>query len=445
MNFEQPETKYAKSAGINIAYQVVGEGPIDLIFVPGWVSNIEYSWEYPAYAKFYNRLASFSRLILFDKRGTGLSDRVAETELPTLEQRMDDVRAVLDAVGSERAVVFGFSEGGNLSVLFAATYPRRTIALVTFGIFASRIWSEDYPWAPKIEHRKKWIESLEEKWGGAVDIQKIAPSAAHDKRFRDWWATYLRRSVSPKAVVALAKMNSQMDIRDILSTVRVPTLILHRSGDEEVNIEEGYYIRDRIADSKFVELQGNDHFPIVGDSDSIIDEVEEFVTGIRPVKGHDRILATVMFTDIVGSTEMIEEMGDKKWKELLHEHRQLIRNNLIEYRGNEIETIGDGFMATFDGPARAIHCSSSILKSMEQIEINLRVGIHTGECEILDDGIAGIAVHVAARVVSTSSAGEVVVSRTVKDLVAGSGIEFEDRGFHSLKGLDERWQLYTVK
>ena len=416
-----------------------------MIFVPGWVSHIEYSWEHPAYAKFYNRLASFSRLILFDKRGTGLSDRVVGTELPTLEQRMDDVRAVLDKVSSKRAVVFGFSEGGNMSVLFAATYPERTVALIIFGIFASRIWSEDYPWAPTIEQRKKWIDSLEEKWGGPVDIETIAPSAAQDERFRNWWATYLRRSVSPKAVVALGKMNSQMDIRKILSTVRVPTLILHRSGDKEVNIEEGYYIRDRILGAKFVELQGDDHFPIVGDTDSIIDEVEEFVTGIRPVKVHDRILATVVFTDIVGSTEMIEEMGDKKWKDLLQDHRQLIRESLKEYRGNEIETIGDGFMATFDGPARAINCANSILKSMEQIGIKLRIGIHTGECEILEDGIAGIAVHVAARVASKSKAGEVVVSRTVKDLVAGSGIEFEDRGYHSLKGFDERWQLYTVK
>lgn len=445
MQIEQPETKYAKSGDLNIAYQVVGDGPVDLIFVPGWVSNIEYSWEHPSYAKFYNRLASFSRLILFDKRGTGLSDRVADSELPTLEQRMDDVRAVLDTVNSERAVVFGFSEGGNMSVLFAATYPERTIALITFGIFACRIWSEDYPWAPKLEQRKEWLDSLEEKWGGPVDIETLAPSAAHDKRFRDWWATYLRRSASPKAVVAIGKMNSHIDIRNILSTVRVPTLILHRSGDKEVNIEEGYYIRDRIPGAKFIELDGEDHFPIVGDFDSILNEVEEFITGVRPTKEPDRVLATVVFTDIVGSTDLIEEMGDRKWKNLLEDHRLLIRERLREYRGNEIETIGDGFLATFDGPARAIKCSSAIIESMKEIGIELRVGVHTGECEILGDGIAGIAVHIAARVASKSNASEVVVSRTVKDLVAGSGIQFEDRGYHALKGIDERWHLFTVK
>lgn len=445
MQIEQPETKYAKSGDLNIAYQVVGDGPIDLVFVPGWVSNIEYSWEHPSYAKFYNRLASFSRLILFDKRGTGLSDRVADSELPTLEQRMDDVRAVLDKVDSERSVVFGFSEGGNMSVLFAATYPERTIALITFGIFASRIWSEDYPWAPKLEERKKWLDSLEEKWGGPVDIETLAPSAAHDKRFRDWWATYLRRSVSPKAAVAIGNMNSSIDIRNILSTVRVPTLILHRSGDKEANIEEGYYIRDRIPGAKFIELEGEDHFPIVGDFDSILNEVEEFITGVRPTQDPDRILATVVFTDIVGSTDLIEELGDRKWKNLLEDHRLLIRKRLREFRGNEIETIGDGFLATFDGPARAIKCASAIIESMEELGIELRVGVHTGECEILEDGIAGIAVHIAARVASKSNAGELVVSRTVKDLVAGSGIKFEDRGYHSLKGIDEKWHLFTVR
>ena len=440
-----PETKYAKSGNVYIAYQVVGQGPFDLVFVPGWVSHMEYSWEEPSFARFLQRLASFSRLILFDKRGTGLSDRVTETELPTLEQRMDDVRAVMDAASSERAALFGVSEGGNLSVLFAATYPERTIALIMIGIFAKRIWSPDYPWAPTPEERQKWLDTLEQHWGGPVEIETLAPSAAHDERFRKWWATYLRLSASPKAAVALGRMNTQIDIRHVLPTICVPALVLHRRGDLDSNVEEGRYIAARISGAKFVELPGRDHLPFVGDVDLILDEVEEFLTGVRRGPEPDRVLSTVMFTDIVASTQRAAELGDRRWRELLESHRVVVRRELARFRGREVETVGDGFLVTFDGPARAIQCACGISDAVRQLGLAIRVGLHTGECELKGDSLGGIALHIGARVAANAGPNEVLVSSTVKDLVAGSGICFEDAGIHVLKGVPGEWRLFVVK
>ena len=441
---DRPETRYVKSADFNIAYQVAGEGPFDLIYVPGWISNIEENWEVPEYAHFLRRLASFSRLILFDKRGTGLSDRVSNERLPTLEQRMDDVHAVLEAAGSERAVVFGASEGGNMSVLFAATYPERVRALVLAGAYAKRLWSPDYPWAPTQEQRERENELLEREWAGEMDVASLAPSAVDDPALSRRIATYFRRGASPGAAVTLNRMNTEIDTRAVLPTITVPTLVLQRSGDRDVKLKEGRWIAQQIPGAKYVELSGDDHLVWVGDSDALLDEVEEFLTGVRRGPEPDRVLATVLFTDIVGATERAAKLGDQRWRELLEEHHRSIREELERFRGREIDTAGDGFLATFDGPARAIRCACVIRDAMRSLGIEIRAGLHTGECELVGEKIAGIAVHTGARVAGLAGPGEVLVSNTVKDLVAGSGIELVDRGEHQLKGVPGIWRLYTA-
>jgi pimeloyl-ACP methyl ester carboxylesterase len=441
---DRPETRYTKSGDVNIAYQVVGEGPFDLIWVPGWISNVEESWEVPEYAHFLQRLSSFSRLILFDKRGTGLSDRVSNELLPTLEQRMDDVRAVLDATGSERAAVFGASEGGNLSVLFAATYPERVRAVVLVGIYAKRIWSPDYPWAPTAEERERENELLEREWAGEMDVSELAPRATDDPALMRRIATFFRRSASPGAAVALNRMNTNIDTRAVLPTISVPTLVLHRTGDLNVKAEEGRWIADQIPGARYVELPGDDHLAWVGDTDGLLDEVEEFLTGVRRAPSPDRVLATVLFTDIVGSTEHLTQVGDQRWREMLDEHHRLVRRELERYRGREIDTAGDGFLSTFDGPARAIRCARAISDSVGTLDLQVRAGLHTGECELVGNRIAGIAVHTGARIVALARPGEILVSSTVKDLVAGSGIEFVEHGEHELKGVPGRWQLYAA-
>jgi class 3 adenylate cyclase len=439
-----PTTKYARSGDVNIAYQVVGEGPFDLVYVPGWVTNLEYGWESPLVTRYYERLASFSRLILFDKRGTGLSDRVPISELPTLEQRMDDVRAVMDAVGSERAALMGHSEGGNMCVLFAATYPERTIALVTFGIYVKRIPSPDYPWAPTPEAREKWLRQLEEEWGGVVDLDVLAPGLVDDPAFRRWWSMYLRLSASPSAAVALGRMNTQIDVTPILPSVRVPTLVMHRTGDRDIRIEEARYIAQHVPGARLVELPGDDHLPWTPDMDLALDEVERFLTGSIRLPEPDRVLATVLFTDIVDSTARAAALGDRGWRQTLQTHREAVRRELERFRGREVRTTGDGFLATFDGPARAIQCALAIRDAASRSGLEVRAGLHTGECETMPDDIGGIAVHIASRVVTEANPGEVLVSRTVKDLVAGSGIAFEDRGTRSLKGLDADWELFAA-
>jgi pimeloyl-ACP methyl ester carboxylesterase len=441
----QPETKYAKSGDVNIAYQTVGDGPFDLVFVMGWVSHLEYFWDEPSFARFLDRLASFSRLILFDKRGTGLSDRVPDHELPTIEQRMDDVRAVMDAAGSDRAALFGVSEGGPMCAVFAATYPKRTSALVMYGTYAKRIWDPDYPWAPTPEQRQQWYDLLEQGWGGVTDVATLAPSVAQDDRFRQWWATYLRRSASPGAALALAHMNTQIDIRAVLPVIGVPTLVIHRTGDLNIDVGGARWMAGQIPGAKYVELPGADHLPFVGNQDAILDEVEQFLTGSRGAAERDRVLATVMFTDIVSSTKRAHEVGDRAWRELLEQHHALVRRALERFRGREIDIAGDGFLAAFDGPARAIRCACAVRDAVLQLGLEIRAGLHTGECEVLGDKLAGIAVHTGARVAAMAAAGEVLVSSTVKDLVAGSGLEFADRGTHELKGIPGDWRLFAVQ
>jgi len=440
----QPTTRYARSGSVNIAYQVIGEGTRDLVYVSGWVSHLEAGWDEPLLARFRRRLASFSRLILFDKRGTGMSDRVPDANLPTLEQRMDDVRAVMDAAGSERAALFGHSEGASMAILFAATYPARTTALVTFGAFACRIRNPEYPWAPTREDRQRLHETVENDWGGEVDMSDLAPSMAHDEGFRRRLSTYLRLSASPGAAAALSRMNAEIDVRDVLPAIRVPTLILHRTGDLDANVEEGRYIAARIPGAKFLELPGPDHLPWVGDQAEVVDEIEEFLTGIRPAPEPDRVLATVLFTDIVGSTERAASLGDNAWRDKLEQHHASVRRELAHFRGQEITTTGDGFLATFDGPARAVRCAVAIRDRLRESGLEVRAGVHTGECERMGDNIGGLAVHIGSRVAALAGAGEILASSTVKDLVSGSGIVFEDRGAQPLKGIPGEWRVFRV-
>ena len=441
-----PTTRYARSGEVNIAYQIAGKGPIDLVYVPGWVSNIETAWEDPHVSRFLERLASFSRLILFDKRGTGLSDRVSISELPTLEQRMDDVRAVMDAAGSERAALFGASEGGVMCALFGATYPDRTAALVLYGSYAKGTATDDYPQGLAYQEAlDEFIEALAELWDDAGGLLNIwAPSASDDPVARAAFGRYLRTGASPSAVVALTRMNAAVDIRHVLSVIAVPTLVIHRTEDMIVTVEAGRDLQAKIPSAQYVELPGADHLWFHGDADAILGEVEEFLTGSRSAEISDRVLATVMFTDIVDSTRTAAALGDRRWRDLLGRHDALMRRELERHRGREVKTIGDGFLATFDGPARAIRCACSARDAIRGLGIDVRAGLHTGECELIGDDVGGIAVNIGARVGSVARPGEVLVSRTVTDLVAGSGIEFTDRGVHALKGVPGEWQLFAV-
>jgi class 3 adenylate cyclase len=442
-----PETKYAKSGDVHIAYQTIGRGRIDLLHVSPWVFPIEVLWEEPSVARFFQRLASFSRLILFDKRGTGLSDRVIDADLPTLEQRMDDVRAVMDAVGSEQAALYGASEGGPMSALFAATYPERTAALIMWGSFAKWVWSSDYPWAKTLEERQSWVEAMIKGWGTpeSVDLSQRAPSVGQDEGYKRWWARLQRVGASPGAMRALARMNRDIDIRHALGTIRVPTLLLHRTGDQTVEIDHSRYMVAHIPGAKLVELAGSDHHPWLGEAESVLTAVEEFLTGMRRSPEPDRVLATVMFTDIVGSTERAAMLGDRRWHDLRDRHHALIRRELTRFHGREVETAGDSFLATFDGPARAIRCACAVSDAVKELGIEIRAGLHTGECELMDEKMGGIAVHIGARVATMAGPSEVLVSGTVKDLVAGSGIQFSDRGTHTLKGVPGEWRTFAVE
>ena len=443
---------YARSGDVNIAYQVIGEAPIDLVFVMGWVSHLEYFWREPSFARFLLRLASFARLILFDKRGTGLSDRVPLNELPTLEQRMDDVRAVMDAVGSERAALCGVSEGGPMCSLFAATYPEKTLALVMIGTYAKRIRDDDYPWAPTTEQRQHFFEEMREQWGGPVGLEERAPSVAGDPKFREWWATYLRMGASPGAALALTQMNADIDVRQVLPSVHVPTLVIHRTGDQCLKVEEGRYVAERIPSAKYVELPGQDHLPFVGDQDAILDEVEEFLTGVRQTLERDTVLATVLFTRIIDSKEHAKRLGDERWYALLNRLHVQVRKEIEWFRGRQIDMVGDRPLAIFDGPARAIRCACAITESASRLGVMMRAGLHTGECEMVglpgevSSGVkvGGIAPLVGAQVANRAAAREVLVSSTVKDLVAGSGIEFADKGVHTLTDVPGDWRLFAV-
>jgi pimeloyl-ACP methyl ester carboxylesterase/class 3 adenylate cyclase len=439
----RPETRYAKSGDVHIAYQIVGEGPRDLVLVPGWASHVECFWEEPGFARFLGRLATFSRLIIFDKRGTGLSDRVPG--IPTLEERMDDVRTVMDAAGSERAVLCGISEGGPMSALFAATYPERTASLVLYGAQAKFTPDQSYPWGWTLEQLDAFVATVTASWGQADSptLALLAPSVADDLALRHWWARYERQSASPGAFAALFRMNAEIDVRPVLPTIRAPTLVLHREGDRCVTVDHGRYLAEHIPGAKYVELPGIDHLVIVG-FDPILDEIEEFVTGVRPGPTWDRALATVLFTDIVGATEQTARLGDQRWRDLLDRHHALIRTELAFFRGREVKTLGDGFLATFDGPARAIRCACAIRDGLRPLGIEIRAGLHTGECELMGDDVGGIAVHIGARVAARAAPGEVLVSSTVKDLVAGSGLHFVDRGVHKLHGVPEEWRLFEL-
>jgi pimeloyl-ACP methyl ester carboxylesterase/class 3 adenylate cyclase len=424
---------------VNIAYQVTGDGPFDLVLVPGFFSHLEIDWEHPEHARFLERLGSFARLVRFDKRGTGLSDR--GVGLPDLEARMDDVRAVMDAVGSEQAALFGYSEGGPMCVLFAATYPERTRALVVYGTYAKRSDpNDDYPWAPTRDDRIATAEELERTWGEDFDIRTMIPDA--DPAMTAWFQRRGRASLSPAGARDLILMNSKADVRDVLPAVQCPTLVLHRSGDLDTRVEEGRYIAERIPDARFVELPGDVHVPWV-DMSPILDEIEEFLTGSRPVTPGRRVLATVLFTDIVASTDRLSEMGDPAWATLLEQHNAAVRRELAVYEGEEISTRGDGFLALFDGPGRAIRCATAVRASLRGLGLEVRAGIHTGEVERADE-LTGIAVHLAARVLGEAGAGEVLVTQTTRDLVEGSGLAFEDRGERELKGIEGRRRLYAV-
>ncbi|MBE3066738.1 MAG: adenylate/guanylate cyclase domain-containing protein [Chloroflexi bacterium] len=438
-----PETKFAQSGDASIAYQVLGQGPLDLVFVPGFVSHVEYAWEDPAYARFLERLASFSRLILFDKRGTGLSDRI--TGIPTLEQRMDDVRAVMDAVGSQRAALFGVSEGGSMSVLFAATYPERASALVLYGIIAKGWLVDDASGALTRKQDEASDDKWRKGWGGPINIEYMAPSVAHDERFRQWWAKFLRLSAGPTTVINLLRMYGQIDVSAILPSVHIPTLVLHRTADLAIEVEQGRYLAEHIPGAKLVELAGEDHFWWVGDSEAIVNEIEEFLTGKQQTMEPDRVLATVLFTDIVDSTRRAAEMGDHHWRDLLGAHNAMLSKEINRFRGRLIKSTGDGCLATFDGPARAIRCALALSDESRRMGLEIRAGLHTGEIELIEQDIGGLAVHIAARVLAQAQANEVWLSRTVKDLVVGSGFEFSERGDFSLKGIPGEWRLFTVQ
>ena len=440
-----PETHYAKSGDVNIAYQVVGDGPLDLVLVHGWVQSFDPGWDIAPIERFYRRLASFSRLILFDKRGTGLSDRVALDDLPSLETRMDDMRAVLDAVGSNRAAVLGHSEGGAMCALFAATYPERTQALVMDGSAARTRWAPDYPLGATDEEIEELERSILEGWGLELVrtlLQQTGPSIADDEELVRAHTRATLRAASPAAAAALTRMSATIDIRHVLPAIRVPTLVMFRAN--EIMAEPSRYVGERIPGAKIVELPGADHMPWLGDQDAALAEIEEFLTGVRPHPALDRVLATVLFTDIVGSTELAADLGDRRWRDLLEQHNGLVRRELDRFRGRELSTAGDSFLATFDGPARAVACAVSIRDGSRTLGLQIRFGLHTGELELIGSEIRGIAVHTGARVAAKAEPGEVLASSTVRDLVAGSGLEFEDRGSHELKGVPGEWRLYAV-
>jgi pimeloyl-ACP methyl ester carboxylesterase len=447
-----PETRYAKTAdGVHIAYQTVGTGPIDVVFVMGWTSHIELMWKEPTLARFLSRLAAVSRLILFDKRGTGLSDRVPDDRLPSLEVRMDDARAVMDAVGSERAIVMGFSEGGPMATLFAATYPERTIALVLFGTSACWRPTIDYPFpVPTDEEHERYLEEIERIWGtrefAAQELRAWgAPTLANDDYTIGWLADYLRHAASPGAAMALERMNRGIDIRPALPAIHVPTLVLARDGDLAFTAEETKWMADRIHGARFISFPGVDHFFWAGNQDELLVEIERFVAEVGDEEtGLDRVLATVMFTDIVDSTAQGAALGDRAWAEVRTQHDQIVRSNLVRFRGREIKTMGDGFLATFDGPARGVRCAEAIAAQVQALGVEIRAGLHTGEVTFESDDVAGLGVAIGARVGAKADANEVLVSQTVKDLVAGSGLTFEDAGEHELKGVPDRWHLYRV-
>jgi pimeloyl-ACP methyl ester carboxylesterase len=438
---EATEIHYARSGDLSIAYSVNGDGP-DLLVAPGFISHLDFIWEELSVAHFYSRLASFRRVITFDKRGTGLSDPASHA--PTLEECVDDLRAVMAAAGSERADVLGISEGGAMAMLMAASHPRRVEALVLYGSFARLLQSPDYPLGVSGEQLAKLAEVSAKGWGEGIGLGAWAPSRRDDDELRRWWARLQRAAASPGMVHNIFSLYPALDIREVLPAIQAPTLVVHRRGDRMIHPAMGRYLADHIPGAKLVELDGTDHLFFTGDADAILDEIEEFLTGVRPQPPVTRVLATVLFTDIVGSTERAAELGDERWRELLTRHDARVRRQLERFQGREVNTTGDGFVATFDGPARAIRCATAVCDAVRALGVEVHAGLHTGEVEMRGGDISGIAVHLAARVASAAGPGEVLVSRTVVDLVVGSGLEFEDRGDRFLKGVPGEWRLFAV-
>ncbi len=437
-----PETRYAKSGEVHVAFQVFGAGSVELVVVPGFTSHLEVIWEHALMADFYRRLASFARVVVFDKRGTGMSDPVSGA--PTLEERMDDVRAVMDAAGFDRAAIFGISEGGALAMLCAASHPERVTALITYASYARLAWAEDYPHGYRRDAVDAFSASIEDTWGSAADVLVTAPSLADDPSYRAWWGRHQRLSASPGMARALVAMVSELDVRAALPLIQAPTLVLHTTGDRFIPVQHSRYLHAHIDDSRLVEIPGADHHPTGTSGEQLVEEIAEFLTGSRPARRVERVLATVMFTDIIGSTARAAELGDQRWRHLLDSHDTVVRAELMRFRGVEIKATGDGTLATFDGPARAIDCACAISDRVTALGIEVRAGVHTGEIELRGEDIGGIAVHLGARIAAVAGPSEILVSRTVTDLVAGSGIQFDDRGQHELKGMPGTWQLYAV-
>jgi pimeloyl-ACP methyl ester carboxylesterase len=439
----EPAIRYAQSGDVHVAYQVVGDGPVDIVFAEGSFTNRHVMWEEPSYRRFVERLGSFARVILFDKRGMGLSDRV---QAGTLEERMDDVRAVMDAVGSERAALIGESEGGPLSMLFAAAHPERTLGLILAGAEVKEDKTDDWPWGESTrEEFEKSMETVHERWSRVpTSLNAFVPSRGDDRRLLEWYARLKVQAASPAAAVVFMRMAHDIDVRHVVSAIRVPTLILHSVDDHVCHVENARYLARTIPGARYVELPGGDHVMYAEPADLALAEIREFLTGVREAPEPDRVLATVLFTDLVGSTERATELGDRRWRELLEAHNAAVRRELGCFGGREIDTAGDGFLAAFDGPARAIRCADAVVHTVAALGLEVRAGVHTGECEVIGDKLAGVAVHVGARVAAKAGPGEVLVSSTVNDLIAGSGIELADRGLHELKGVEGERRLYAV-
>jgi class 3 adenylate cyclase len=440
----QPEIYYAKIHGAAVAYQVVGAGPLDLVFLPEWVNNLEMQWQDPRLARFPTRLASFGRLVMLNTRGIGLSDALPGDDTPTVEHWMDDPTTVLDAVGSRRAALVGTGIGGSLALVFAATYPDRASALALVNATARSSAGPDYPFGITAEWREHTQDQMARSWGRAPILELRAPELAGDMRFRDWYSRFERYGASPGMALQVLRMIHDLDVTHVLPAIQCPVLVVHRRDDRMVQVEHGRYLAEHLPRARYVELPGAGHAYWSGDQDRIIDEIQEFLTGAPSAEVTDRVLATILFTDIVGSTDMAARLGDTRWAQALEEHRAIVRRELDAYRGREIDTVGDGFVATFDGPARAIRCAAAIRDGLRPLGLDIRAGLHTGEIELRAEGIAGIAVHIGARVQATAGPGEIVVSRTVVDLVAGSGIGFVERGGHELKGVPGRWELFAA-
>jgi len=439
----RPETKYARSGEIGIAYQVIGEGEMDLVVAFQFISHLDLLWENPVESHFMRRLGSFARVILFDRRGVGLSDPAGGA--PTLEERMDDVRAVMDAAGSERAALIGMSEGATVSMLFAATYPERVSALVLWGAMARSTAAPDYPWAPEREAVEEAQDELVgPMWGQGATLDIFSPSMAENPTAREFQARFERQAASPMRAQQLFEMFLDTDVRDALPLVQAPTLVLHRRHDRAVNYRAARWLAEQIEGSRYVEFEGEDHFPWVGDDEPVLDTIEEFLTGVRPSPAPERVLATVLFTDIVDSTRLATEMGDRRWRQVLARHEELTREQLRRFDGREIKTTGDGFLATFEGPTRAAECARAIADEMPSLGIDVRAGLHTGEVELIGEDVGGIAVHVAARIAALAGPREVLASRTVRDLAVGSGVEFDPAGRHELKGVPDEWEIYRI-